>query len=341
MRKFLLAIGGIFVSMLPAFAVTVNVSNPLPYATVTSPVTVNASASSSKAITGWHIYVDNNNVYGGPNSATSVSPSLTMANGTHTVMVRAWDSTGAYGTNTFQVTVSGSSTPPPTTNNGPTAPSNAKVFSKIENMTGWGACASAACSGTNGGVYWTNQNVTTPSLDGSSTEFYAGGKAYSDMLHWKNLGVNLGTKKFIYEVWFYVDNISTVGALEFDYLQVLSGHKYNFSSQCDYFYGSVWDVWNGTTKRWVQTNLKCPKFTPNTWHHFKLYGELDTTNGRTHYLNFWVDGVDSVPNSTYAYQKAETTSWPNNSTVQIQQDLGKYPGNGVHQWVDKVTLYAW
>jgi hypothetical protein len=87
--------------------------------------------------------------------------------------------------------------------------------------------------------------------------------------------------------------------------------------------------------------MPCPKFTANTWHHYKLYGELDTTNGRTHYLNLWIDGQDNIPNSTYAYQKAETTNWPNNSTVQIQQDLSKNPGSGLHQWVDKVTLYAW
>lgn len=340
MRKFLLAIGGMLVCVSSALAVTVNVSNPLPNSTVTSSVPVKASASSTKPITGWHIYVDGKNVYGGTMSTSSISPTLTLATGSHSIMVRAWDSTGAYGTNTFSVSVA-SGTPPPAPSEGPVAPSTAKVFSKIEQMTGWGACASASCSGNDGGVYWTAQNVTTPSLDGSSTEFYTGGTAYRDVLHWKNLGVNLGTTKFIYEVWFYVDSATTWGALEFDYLQVLNGRKYNFSSQCDTYYGTVWDVWDGVTKRWVHTNLPCAKFAANTWHHYKLYGELLTSTGQTHYLNMWIDGKDSIPSSTYAYQVAEATSWPNNSTVQIQQDLSKNPGNGLHQWVDKVTLYAW
>src|SRR5690348_7948175 len=102
MRKLLLAVGGMMMAVMPAMAVTVNVSNPLPYATVTSPVNVKASASSTKPITGWHVYVDNKDVYGGTMSTTAVSPTLTLAAGTHTVSVRAWDSTGAYGTNTFQ-----------------------------------------------------------------------------------------------------------------------------------------------------------------------------------------------------------------------------------------------
>jgi hypothetical protein len=342
MRKFLFAIGGMLISMLPAFAVTVNVSNPIPYSTVTSPVTVNATATSTKIITGWHIYVDGKDSYGGAMATASISPSLTLATGTHTLMVRAWDSTGAYGTNTFQVTVSTSTPPPPTTNNGPVAPSTAKVFSKIEEMSGWGACASASCSGNDGGVYWTAQFQTTPSLDGSSTEFYTGGAAYRDVLHWKNLGTNLGTTKFIYDLWFYIDNPTAVGALEFDYIQVVNGKKYNFSSQCDYYYGSVWDVWDGVNKKWVHTNLPCPnKFTAKTWHHYKLYGELLLSTGQTHYLNMWADGVDSIPNSTYAYQKAESTKWSNHYTVQIQQDLSKTPGSGLIEWVDKVTLYAW
>jgi len=341
MRKFLLAIGGMFISMLPAFAVTVNVASPLPYSTVASPVTVKASASSTKGITGWHIYVDNNTVYGG-GATTSISPALTLANGTHTISVRAWDATGAYGTNTFQVTVSGTaSTPPPTTGGGPVAPSNAKVFSKIEQMTGWGACATAACAGTNGGVYWTAQNITTPSLDGSSTEFYAGGSGYADMLHWKNLHQSLTTTKFIYDLWFYVDNMNAAGALEFDYLQIVNGKKYNFSSQCDYYYGGHWDVWDGTGKHWVHTNMPCAKFAANTWHHYKMYGEIIPSTGQTHYFNIWVDGKDSIPTSNYAYQKAEGTNWPNNATVQVQQDLTKTPGNGLHQWVDKVTLSVW
>jgi hypothetical protein len=343
MRKFFLAIGVMLVSLVPAFAVTVNVSTPVPYATVTSPATVKASASSTKPITGWHIYVDNKYVYGGNSTATSISPALTLTTGTHTVAVRAWDSTGAYGTNTFQVTVNGTAPtpPPPTSNAGPVAPANARVFSKIEQMSGWGACATAACAGTNGGVYWTAQNITTPSLDGSSTEFYAGGGPYADMLHWKNLGVSLTTTKFLYDVWFYVDNMAVAGALEFDYLQVVKGKKYNFSSQCDYYYGNHWDVWDGTGKHWVHTNMPCPKFTANTWHHYKMYGEIIPSTGQTHYFNIWVDGVDSMPNSTYAYQKAENTNWPNNATVQIQEDLTSKPGNGLHQWVDKVTLSVW
>lgn len=87
-----------------ASAVSVKVTSPTNGATVTSPVNFTASASSAHRITGWYIYVDSTAVYhGGP--SRSLSTSVAIAAGTHAVLVRAWDTTGHYGSASLTVTV--------------------------------------------------------------------------------------------------------------------------------------------------------------------------------------------------------------------------------------------
>ena len=85
-------------------AVAVNISNPANGASVTSPVNIMANALSPNTLTGWQIYVDSVPSFSQTNG-TSVDANVEMNRGTHTVMVRAWDSTGAYGDDTINVTV--------------------------------------------------------------------------------------------------------------------------------------------------------------------------------------------------------------------------------------------
>lgn len=84
--------------------VAVNISAPMNGADVDSPVPIQAVAASGAAITGWHIYVDSVDSYS-QKGGTSLSTSLAISSGTHKVLVRAWDSTGAFGDQTIQVSV--------------------------------------------------------------------------------------------------------------------------------------------------------------------------------------------------------------------------------------------
>src|SRR6478609_887947 len=81
----------ITITVNPPGAVTI--SSPANGATVTSPVRVVASASSSNTITSMQIYVDNVSVYG--SSSNRIDTSISLAAGSHTVVVQAWDSTSA------------------------------------------------------------------------------------------------------------------------------------------------------------------------------------------------------------------------------------------------------
>ena len=84
--------------------VAVNVSTPANNASVNSPAKIKATASSSHIVTGWVVYVDGVSKFS-QNNGTSVSANVTMSAGSHSVVVRAWDSTGAYGDQTIDVTV--------------------------------------------------------------------------------------------------------------------------------------------------------------------------------------------------------------------------------------------
>ncbi len=71
---------------------TVTICSPAAGSTVASPVHVVAGTTSSTRITGMWVYLDGTAVY--HSSTNSVDTNLQVANGTHTILVKAWDSTG-------------------------------------------------------------------------------------------------------------------------------------------------------------------------------------------------------------------------------------------------------
>jgi hypothetical protein len=90
------------VSNKPAVAV----SAPAPGSNVNSPINIRASAtpSSGHAITGWNIYLDGTPVYPAGGVKT-INANVTASAGSHTVVVRSWDSSGACGDQTLTVQV--------------------------------------------------------------------------------------------------------------------------------------------------------------------------------------------------------------------------------------------
>jgi hypothetical protein len=315
-----------------AFAtVSVTVSSPRPYSTDPSPVHFVASATSSYPITGWHIYVDGTNMFSANNLA-SINVYLTISQGTHQVVIRAWDATGAYGSIYDQITVQGTfsllPTPPPTS----------KVFTGLDDMSGWGSCDSNACAGGSGtGSYWMAQYQTTPSLDGASMELYNSG-AWANALWWKKLGANDWASHFLWDFYVWVDNASLTGAqaLEFDVFQFLGGYNYMIGSQCDYAAG-LWDIWDEYHGRWIHAGIPCLKFSPGTWHHIKWYVERVPNTHTYHYDTLIVDRAGFPVNTTYS---AAYIGWSDNFGAQYQLDVNG-TGVGYHEWVDKSKLTIW
>jgi hypothetical protein len=82
------------------------VSSPSSGASLSSPVTVEASAfpTAGHEISGWQVYVDSVSKYSG-GATGAIDPRIAMNTGSHTIVVRAWDTSGAYGSQTFTLTV--------------------------------------------------------------------------------------------------------------------------------------------------------------------------------------------------------------------------------------------
>lgn len=82
------------------------INTPAAASALSSPTTVNATAypTTGNRIVGWWVYVDSIGAYSA-GAVTSITPSINMKPGTHTVVVRAWDSSGAFGDQAFTITV--------------------------------------------------------------------------------------------------------------------------------------------------------------------------------------------------------------------------------------------
>jgi hypothetical protein len=65
--------------------------------------TVTANASSAAAVSGWAIYVNGAQHFSGP-PAGSISVSVPLQSGANTILVRAWNTSGAFGDQTYTLT---------------------------------------------------------------------------------------------------------------------------------------------------------------------------------------------------------------------------------------------
>jgi len=73
-------------------SVPIKISSPAPNATVTSPVTIVASAPSTSPVKDMQIYIDSKKVY--QVSGKSINHSFSLAAGKHYVVAKGWDGSG-------------------------------------------------------------------------------------------------------------------------------------------------------------------------------------------------------------------------------------------------------
>ena len=140
---------------------------PYTGASLSSPVTIQASAvpGSGHTITGWHVYVDSTSVFSA-GAVSAIDSSLKMSTGTHNVVARAWDSSGAYADQSFTVTVS--SLKPAVRLGTPTggtivgSPVNFQALaipSAGQTINLWKVYVDGNAAASAGAIDWINQNV--------------------------------------------------------------------------------------------------------------------------------------------------------------------------------------
>ena len=342
--KHLLSLTAVFFSLsLAAAAVNVTVSSPGNNQQVGSPFTLSAHATSNNTITAWNVYLDGRNVYHA-GQTSSISASLSASAGTHQLITRAWDSSGAYGSATETITVTsggdgGSGGGGGGGNNGlPTPPGNAIWFNNIQNRGNWNWCHDPGCAGGSGrGSYWMAQHQRSPSRSGSSAEFFNSG-VWANALWWQKVGANNSKRNFLWDFWIYLDgnSHSAAQALEFDAFQFVGGYNYMMGTQCDYGAGK-WDTYDESAGRWIHSSVPCPRFTTGAWHHIQWYM---TTNTSAHSYTFHTLVVDGHSYTLNVTGHARNLHWGDNVGVQWQLDVNS-SGTGYHEWVDNASLAIW
>jgi hypothetical protein len=320
----------------------VTVSSPSAGSTSGSPVHFVASATSTHPITAMRIYVDNVSVF--LTSASKLDTSLAMAAGKHSVVVQAWDSTGAFFKTPLTLTVGGTApkptptpTPTPTPVPGlPAPPASAVTKSNIEQMAGWESCTVCAGANANGPVatFSMVENQASPSLDGKSAKFNISGTTpYSDALWWKQLGAVDAVTNVKYDVYFYITNPGVAQALEFDNNQSNGKLKFIFGTQCN-IKGGHWDVWGNASGNWISTGIACSAPAAFTWHH--LTWEFKRTATNVIYVGFTYDGVTHYVNRSYPARGSSV----HELNVAFQMD-GDSAMHSYSAWLDKVSLTYW
>ncbi len=325
---------------------SVTLQSPANGASVASPVTVTASASSPNGISGWVVNVDNNNAYQVDNYSNALNTQISMAAGTHNVFVRAWDKVSGYGSSaTATITVGSTSTSASSTG----IPSNATVISNIDDKpdSTWQSCSSCAGPSNTTSSYWTAAYQTSPSEDGDSREFYVGGPAWTAALFWNKLNTTSGQYNtmthFVWDFWVYVDSASlnNVWDFEFDLYQSIGGYEYMIGSHCLVgSSGGYWYGWSQANDQWVKiANAPCPKtmWTPNTWHH--IVWTLERIPG-THNYKYDTLQMDSTVYTVNMTQTAAYIGWSDVLGVQWQVDTNSNGGD-VHWWIDNAKVSMW
>jgi len=316
----------------------VTVSSPTAGTTQASPVHFVASATSTSSITGMRVYVDNVSVYA--LSGSKIDTSIAMSAATHSVVVQAWDSTGAVFKQALSIAVIAASptpTPAPTPAPLPVPPSTAVTYSDIDQMTGWLSCTTCAGAGGTGPVatFSMVQNQVAPSLDGRSVKFSLGGSTpYSDALWWKQLGAVNTASNFKYDLYFYLTNPAAAQSLEFDSNQANGSRRWIFGTQCNVRNGGVWDVWGNANGNWLSTGIPCTAPAAFVWHH--LTWEFKRTSTQVVFIGFTYDGVTHYVNRTYT----AAASGVNELNVAFQMD-GDFRQDPYSVWLDKVSLTRW
>ncbi|HTD24127.1 MAG TPA: hypothetical protein VK738_15825 [Terriglobales bacterium] len=256
--------------------VNVVVSTPANNSTVSSPVTIQASATSTNAIVGWHIYLDSADVFSQSN-ISAINTSVNVGSGSHTLVVRAWDSSGSFGDQTLTFSVGG--TPPPPGGN----------YTLIDDINPWLQCLNGCGDpGGTGPQPVTSQSlVASPnnSADGFSHLFSIGGTAvYADSYWYVNRTATstpampsalVTQQTYSFDLLIPSGQENNPQAIEWETQQQFQGTVYNTGWQA--LYAGISDptkmqmrTFQWSDKTWYDTGILVPRFTADAWHHVQV-----------------------------------------------------------------------
>ncbi len=189
--------------------------------------------------------------------------------------------------------------------------------------------------------------VDSPSLSGSTLEFYTTYAYYGGELYYVSFGDDTTSSNFVYDGWVYLDNSSgSIANLEMDMNQVMpNGETVIFGFQCDGWAGT-WDYTEnaGTPvapiDHWVNSSASCNTQTwaQNTWHHVQVSYARDN-DGNVTYQSVWLDGNQQQINATVP--SAFALGWAPTLLTNFQVD-SIVPGKSSSTvYLDNLTISRW
>ncbi len=275
----------------------VTVDTPMDGATLSSPVSVHATYNRSASyMKVWIDHVSNTATI--VQNTSTFAASFNLSSGSHFLEFQAADaSTGVVYTTPITINVTGS-VPPPPPPPPPTPPGPTVTITHIQNRNDWKTCG--ACGNTGGGgalaYYQMIPSVSSPSLSGSSAQFYIDGRgqAYANA-YWyvqQTAQAPTGPVKYLsYSFDIYVPSVPSgvIQAIEFELQQGVNGKTYNFAWQALYA-GNQWRTFNYESKQWDSTSVPFTQFAPNSWHHIDTVYHIDPATGAGIHDSISVDG---------------------------------------------------
>jgi hypothetical protein len=315
----------------------VSVISPSSGANVTSPFTLTASAPSCAGNqTSAMGYSFDNSTSTTIVDAASIDTSITAANGTHTLHVKAWGDGGGSCDTDIVVSVTAPA-------NAAVVPSNAISVSALQALNAWQAVNDSAASGSSTG---SDSLVGSPAYSGTARQFVTNFTNAGNERYYVFFGDDTESTNFLYDTWVYLTSSSSqIGNLEMDMNQTMAnGQTAIFGFQCD-GYNSTWDYTanKGTPQNpidtWVKSNAACnPRnWSINTWHHVQISYSRDDSGNIT-YSAVWLDDVQHSINATV--NSAFALGWAPALLTNFQVDgLGSSGTTTVY--MDGLTIYRW
>lgn len=312
----------------------VSVASPLNGSTVSSPLTVSASAGSCSGQPVTAIgYSEDNSSYTATVSGTVLNASASSGTGGHTIHFKAWGSGGAVCQTSVAINVTGASS----------VPSGAANLSNVQTY-GWKAINDSGAGG--GASGWSNV-VGSPSRTGAARQFAStywnyGGERYSTSMSDDTNAIN-----FLWDGWLFIQNSgSDIANLEMDLNQVMAnGQTVIMGFQCD-GWSSTWDftVNRGSATspndQWAHSGAYCnPRgWGVNQWHHVQIRMTRNSSGWVT-YNYVALDGKQQNINVT-AYS-AFALGWGPTILTNFQVDGATSGSSGSHVFLDDLTISRW
>lgn len=242
----------------------------------------------------------------------------------------------------------------------PAPPSNATVFSNLQNRRGWALCEKM-CAGSTHGEMGTSryaQGIASPSLSGSASRQQSAGTTtghYWNSLYFLHISprqlpgggcgvvTHMSMDKSV-----YIGPGNSAQGYEFDPDLYCGGYKYFASLQCR-LAGSgsgFWYLYNTAAtpgKGWTRTPFPCDStvMTEGTWHRIQLLVSFDQATRQYTYITFYFDNNPVFVNLNTTFSARTYSPAASGSLNEEQQIDGKTTPHNNTMYIDNDSLAVW